>query len=479
MSKEQFSRRRFLSSMLAAAGASAAPFALNLAAMGTAAAQTAGDYKAIVCLFMVGGNDPFNTVVATDPASWSEYTRLRGGNDNGNLALPAPGQSRGLLSITPNTAQTGRSFALHPSLAPLKTLFDGGRAAIVANVGTLVQPTTLAQYNAGSVALPPKLFSHNDQQSVWQSGGPEGTASGWGGRMGDLVASGNGNATFTSISTAGNTVFLSGRSVRQFQVHPNGNPPVEVLTGSLFHTTPAGNSLQSIITASSNDPMEKEYAAIMQRAIASQSVLASSLPAAGANGVPDPSAFVSPVTGQSSVNPLAKQLQMVARLIAGRGGMGAKRQVFYVNMAGFDTHSTQLDDHAELLAKVAHAIAYFDNMMASLQGTDMRKQVTLFTASDFGRTFASNGDGTDHGWGSHHFVVGGAVKGKDIYGVFPPSGEGHALDVGSGALLPTVSVDQYGATLASWFGLSAAQIADVFPNIGNFSTRNLGFMNAA
>lgn len=479
MKTTDFSRRRFLGSMLAAAGTSAAPFAINLAAMGAAAAQTAGDYKATVCLFMTGGNDAFNTVVATDPASWAEYQRLRGGNDNGNLALAAPGASNGLLPITPNTAQAGRSFALHPSLAPLKALFDSGRAAVVANVGTLVQPTTLAQYKAASVALPPKLFSHNDQQSVWQSGGAEGATSGWGGRMADLFASTNGNATFTSISAAGNSVYLSGRTVRQFQVNPAGNPPVEMLTGALFHTSAASNPLQAIITASSSDPMEKEYAAIMQRAIAAQGVLASSIPAAGAGGVPEPTTYINPITLRASVNPLAKQLQMVARIIAGRNGLGAKRQVFFVNLAGFDTHNGQLTAHADLLAKVAHAIAYFDTVMASLQGTDMRQQVTLFTASDFGRTFASNGDGTDHGWGAHHFVVGGAVKGKDIYGTFPPSGEGHALDVGSGSLLPTVSVDQYGATLASWFGVPAAQIAGVFPNIGNFSTRNLGFMNAA
>jgi len=478
MNNAHFSRRRFLGSMLAAAGAGASPFALNLAAMGTAAAQNANDYKATVCLFMTGGNDPFNTVVATDPASWAEYQRLRGGADNGQLALPAPGASNGVLPIVPNTAQTGRSFALHPALAPLKALFDNGRAAVVANVGTLIQPTTLAQYKAASVALPPKLFSHNDQQSVWQSGATEGATSGWGGRMADLASLNNSNATFTSISAAGNTVFLSGNNVRQFHVTPTGNPPVEMLSGQLFHTTLAGNPLQSIITATSSDPMEKEYAAIVARAISSQGTLANAIPPAGSGGVPEPTTYISPNSLQPTVNPLAKQLQMVARIIAGRGGLGAKRQVFFVSIDGFDTHNSQMTDHAELMAKVAHAIAYFDTVMGSLQGVNMRQQVTLFTASDFGRTFASNGDGTDHGWGGHHFVVGGAVNGKNIYGAFPPSGENHALDVGSGALLPTVSVDQYGATLASWFGLSATQITTVFPNIVNFSNRNLGFMAA-
>jgi uncharacterized protein (DUF1501 family) len=197
---------------------------------------------------------------------------------------------------------------------------------------------------------------------------------------------------------------------------------------------------------------------------------------AAGSGVPDPTLYVNPNTGVAAVNPLAVQLQTVARIIGGRSALGVRRQVFYVNLGSFDSHDFQRTNQADLLAKLAHAMAYFDNMMGNLQGTDMRKQVTLFTASDFGRTFASNGDGTDHGWGSHHFIMGGAVKGKDIYGSMPVTGLGHTLDVGSGSLLPTTSVDQYGATLASWFGLSATQIADVFPNIGNFSNRNLGFM---
>ena len=156
--------------------------------------------------------------------------------------------------------------------------------------------------------------------------------------------------------------------------------------------------------------------------------------------------------------------------------MGVKRQVFYVGITGFDTHDDQRVRQADLLAQLSHAMSYFYGTLKSLNGADLQKQVTLFTASDFGRTFTSNGDGTDHGWGAHHFVMGGAVKGKNIYGTVPAVGLGHELDIGSGALLPTVSVDQYGATLASWFGLSATQIADVFPNIGNFGTRNLGFM---
>jgi uncharacterized protein (DUF1501 family) len=478
MNDHQQSRRRFLGGMLAMAGGSTVPFTLNLAAMGSAAAQTAPDYKAMVCIFLTGGNDHFNTVLPTDSTSWNEYLRLRATSDSGSIALPGLNASGGVLPINPITSQGGRTFALHPELAPLQQVFGDGRLAVVANVGTLIQPTTLAQYKASSVALPPKLFSHNDQQAIWQSSQLEGTkgASGWGGRIGDLMAASNSNATFTSISCSGNAMFLSGRSVRQYQISGTGAVPINNLTTSLFGVAASANPLRQIITDDHANLLQKEHAAVVSRAISAQSALASSILPAGAGGVPDPTMYINPNTKVAAVNPLAVQLQTVARIIGGRGGLGARRQVFYVSLNGFDTHDYQRANHADLMARLAHAMAYFDNTLASLQGVDMRKQVTAFTASDFGRTFTSNGDGTDHGWGAHHFVMGGAVRGRDIYGSMPVTGLNHSLDVGSGSLLPTISVDQYGATLASWFGLSATQITDVFPNIGNFSTRNLGFM---
>ncbi|HYD80713.1 MAG TPA: DUF1501 domain-containing protein [Paucimonas sp.] len=473
------SRRHFLrtASILSAVGSAGAPFALNLATVGAAAAQTAGsDYKAIVCLFMAGGNDHANTVLATDPASWNSYQTVRTTSEAGSIALPAPGAAGGVLPIVPATAQAGREFALHPQLGALKDLFDNGRAAVVANVGPLLAPTTKAQYKAASVPLPPKLFSHNDQQSTWQAGRPEGAANGWGGRMGDLLASANGNTIFTCISAAGNAVFLSGKSVQQYQIGAAGAVAIGRLTGSLFGAPAAANPLQAIVAGERGNLFEKEHAAVVKRSIDAQAVLAGAMLPAGAAGVPNPGQYTNPNTGAPANNSLATQLQTVARIIAGRGGLGARRQVFFVSMGGFDTHDFERASHADLMAKLAHALAYFDNTLATLPGGDMRSQVTLFTASDFGRTFTSNGDGTDHGWGAHHFVVGGAVRGRDIYGNFPATGLGHELDVGSGSLLPAISVDQYGATLARWFGLSDGQIADVFPNIGNFATRDLGFM---
>ncbi|MFZ6645370.1 DUF1501 domain-containing protein [Undibacterium sp. TJN25] len=476
--KPNASRREFLrmASALSVAG-TAAPFALNLAAMGSAAAQTApGDYKAIVCLFLFGANDHANTVLATDSSSWSQYTSVRTTTDAGSIALPALGAQGGVIPIVPKTAQAGRSFALHPNMTEMKALFDKGRAAVVSNVGPLIVPTTLAQYKAASVPLPPKLFSHNDQQSLWQAYAPEGAAYGWGGRMGDLMAANNTNTIFTAISTAGNAVFLAGKSVNQYQVSASGAVPIGGLTGTLFGSGSAAGSFRSIITGDTSNLFQKEYAAVTNRSINAQSLLSPAMAPAGTGGVPNPTQYTNPNTGALANNSLATQLQTVARIIAGRSALGAKRQVFFVSLGGFDTHDFQKTAQADLLARLSHAVSYFDGMMSNLQGADLSSQVTLFTASDFGRTFTSNGDGTDHGWGSHHFVVGGAVKGGNIYGDFPVTGLKHSLDVGSGSLLPQFSVDQYGATMANWFGLSTTQINDVFPNITNFTTRNIGFL---
>ncbi|NEX61667.1 DUF1501 domain-containing protein [Noviherbaspirillum galbum] len=475
------SRREFLraASLMSVVGASGAPFALNLMTMAAASAQTApqSDYKAIVCLFFSGGNDHANTVLATDPTSWSTYQSVRTTSGADSIALPAPGAAGGVLPIVPTTAQAGREFALHPSLGPLKDLFDAGRAAVIANVGPLIVPATLAQYKAGSVPLPPKLFSHNDQQSLWQSYKPEGASFGWGGRMGDLLASMNSNAIFTSVSASGNAVFLSGKTINQYQVSSAGAVPIGGLSGSLFGSTTAGNPLAAIISGGGNANLfEKDHAAIVKRSIDAQAILATAMLPAGTGGVANPTQYTNPNTGALANNSLATQLQTVARVIGGRAALGVKRQVFFVSIGSFDTHDNQRVNQGDLLARVAHALSYFDTTLSTLGGSDLRPSVTLFTASDFGRTFTSNGDGTDHGWGSHHFVAGGAVKGKDIYGTFPVTALGHAQDVGSGSLLPGISVDQYGGTLARWFGLSDAQIGDVFPNIANFTKRDLGFM---
>lgn len=475
MHHDKFSRRRFLGSLMATVGTGAAPLAANLAALGTAAAAGASDYKALICLFMVGGNDHYNTLLATDPASWTEYRKLRDTADAASIALPAAGAAGGVLPIWPANAPAGRTFALHPQLTGLKALFDAGRAAAVANVGTLVVPTTLAQYRAQSVPLPPKLFSHSDQQAVWQSSQAEGARTGWGGRMSDYIASGNSNASLTCVSTASATVYLNGDNVRQYQMSPDGKlVAIDSLDGRLYA---ANTSLRAVVTGTQGHLMQTAYADTVSRAINLQAILASTLPAAGPSGIANPTNYVHPVYGTSAANPLAVQLQTVARMIAARNTLGMRRQVFFINLGTFDTHEGQKVRQADLFARLSHGLTYFDGLMGNLQGTNLRNQVTLFTASDFGRTLTTNGDGTDHGWGSHHFVVGGAVRGRNLFGPFPDIGLEHERDAGQGALIPTISVDQYGATLGTWFGLSDSQLLNVFPNLSNFSIRNIGFMS--
>jgi uncharacterized protein (DUF1501 family) len=469
MSRSPLSRRQFLrtASRLAFLGPAGAPFALNLAAIGAAAAQSVGSYRALVCVFLFGGNDQGNTVLATDPDSWREYRRLRGAGSS--IALPAPGEANGVLPIAPVTPQAGRAFALHPGMGPMKQLFDTGRAAIVANVGPLVVPLTRAVYESGSAPRPRNLFSHSDQQSTWQAHAPEGASVGWGGRLGDILGSTNSTRAFTAISVSGSAVWLSGRDTMQYQVGTNGANGISGIEGSLFGSSAAAGALRSIVTADSPNLIARTHAQVARRAIDAQASLAAGM-------LPESALEPLPVVPGGGENPLAAQLRVVARMIGGRASLGVQRQVFFVSLGGFDTHDAQLGNQARLLATLAQAAEYFDRQMAS-PAVNAANEVTLFTASDFGRTGTSNGDGTDHGWGSHHFVVGGAVRGGDIYGRFPAIGSGTEDDVGNGRLLPAVSVDQYAATLGRWFGVSDVELDDVLPNLRNFTTRDLGFLN--
>jgi uncharacterized protein (DUF1501 family) len=511
------SRRVFLrqaSAMTALVGSTAAPLALNLAAMSNASAQAPGGYKAIVCLFLFGGSDNINLLLPTDAASFGAYTATRNQAPDsiallaaGTVPNPAagagtPARLGGVLPISPLNPQ-GRGFAIHPMMGDVKRLFDTDkRVAFVPNIGPLVLPTTKLQVGQATHPKPARLYSHNDQQNTWQSLGPEGTTLGWGGRIGDIIAGGNTRAVFTSISAAGNAVFLSGESVKQYQVSTNGAIILGQNTvGQVYGSTDIGAALHRVVTTPrSTHPIDVDVAAVSVRAIEAEANLRSSLkpasdplfgtpPAAGVNysQANDPKLrYVNPVSGATVSSGLAQQFQVVARLIeAGlSGGTGATRQVFFVSLGGFDTHDNQNRDQPDLMARINHALAYFD---ATLGGLNARDKVTTFTASDFGRTFTSNGDGTDHGWGSHHLVMGGAVKGGDLYGTFPTYGPKNTNNnnfdsspdqLGNGVLLPTTSVDQLGATLARWMGLTDGQIATIFPNLANWdiTRRDLGFM---
>jgi uncharacterized protein (DUF1501 family) len=486
------SRREFLrnASLISAAGSVAGPFALNLFTMNVAAASTlTSDYKAIVCLFLAGGNDHNNTVIATDTPSWNGYLAARNTGGTATIALPLAN----LLPINPITPKVDavgtRSFALHPSLGSMQGLFNSGRAAVVANVGPLIVPVAdKTDYKNNPNKRPINLFSHSDQTTQWQSTDPAKMIYGWGGRMADQIKSSNTKQNFTCISSSGNSVYLAGETINQYQINSNGTAvPIGGMT-NLFGTS--SGDLQTIITSpSSSNLFEIEHAAVVQRAIAAQSDLSSVMTATAAPAVPAPTQYTNPNTGTLATSSLARQLQTVARIIAGRNTLGAHRQVFFITLGGFDTHDVQATNHANLMAQLAHAVEYFDTTLKTLIDTstgspaDISGNVTLFTASDFGRTFTSNGDGTDHGWGAHHFVVGGAVKGQEIYGTFPmtavtntSAGVDNPLDVGSGNFIPQISVDQYAGTLAKWFGLSPAEINSVFPNLANFGSQDLGFM---
>lgn len=448
----ELQRREFLrrASAVGIAG-TAAPWALSLAGIGEAAAATVpGDYKALVCLFLYGGNDYGNTLVPYDQPSYDAYAAIRQ-----TLATP-----RDSLAATALPAVGGRQMALAPQLGKLKGLWDAGKLAVQLNVGTLVQPTTLAQYKAKSVPLPPKLFSHNDQQSVWQASSPEGATSGWGGRLGDLFMGGNGTSTFTCMNVSGNAVFMAGRQAVQYQVSTSGAVPINGVTKSLFGSAACSTALRALITADRTHWMEAELNRVVKRSVDAQATLSTALA-----GAP---AFTTPFDTSS----LSTQLQMVAKLIAARQALGATRQVYFVSIGGFDLHDLLVAQHPGLLTQISDAMASFYAATAELGVAD---KVTTFTASDFGRTLTSNGDGSDHGWGSHHFVMGGAVKGGRFYGTLPSVSVNGPDDVGQGRLLPTTSVDQLAATLATWMGVSATDLPLVQPQIGNYSQRDLGY----
>ena len=491
-------RRAFLqrSAQLAATGV-ALPTALNLAAMGEAAAQQATDYKALVCVFLYGGNDYANTVVTYDDPSHALYTTARGvPGAAGSISIAKADLAATVL--TPTTALAdGRQFALHPSMTGLANLFNTGKAAVQLNVGPLVKPVDKAGYlssNRQAFPLPPKLFSHNDQQSIWQSSSGEGSTVGWGGNIGDLALSTNGaGSLFTCVSITGNAVFLSGDTAQSYQVGSGGPVNIYTIGTSKVPRYPygfkdVGDAMGELTTGlAMPNLLEKAYNSVTKRAVDSEEKITTAInPSKAVNNV-----YPAPYAAFGTGNPLADQMRMVARLIAARDSFGVKRQVFMVSLGGFDLHDNLIANQPTLMKRVSDAMTAFYDATVTLGVAD---KVTAFTASDFGRTMANNGDGSDHGWGSHHLMVGGAVKGKAFYGYAPPVGNGDSKStaevdqwsVGQGRLLPTTSVDQYAATMAKWFGVPDDQMSSILPNLGNFNGQttpsaivypaNLGFM---
>ncbi|MEY4752629.1 MAG: hypothetical protein RJA44_304 [Pseudomonadota bacterium] len=457
------SRRHFLrtaSSLAALLPGARAPLALSLAGLGALAAERAeaadtSGYRALVCLYLQGGSDMHNWIVPTDASSYADYARVRA-----ELAWPAAN----LQAINQSTQGAGRSFGMPLELAPLRSAYAAGRLAVLANVGTLVQPLTKAQYQSGGAGVPAKLFSHNDQTSTWQSLAPEGAPSGWGGRIGDLLMSANGQPVFTAVSASGNAVFLTGRSVLQYQVGADGPVGVNALSRNwVLGSSSSASVLRRVLLAGGPSAFHSEYGRVVQRSLDSTDALRSAINATAIGSLP----------AELASDQLAKQLRIVAQMIAAGPGLGMRRQIFMVSIGGFDSHSNQMRDQPLLMSRVAGSVDWY---LRALDSVGMGANATLFSASDFGRTLTSNGDGCDHGWGSHHFIAGGAVRGGEIYGQFPLTTLGTDSDIGSGRLLPSTSVTQYAAMLGRWLGLSNTELQTVLPNLGNFSSTALGFV---
>jgi uncharacterized protein (DUF1501 family) len=472
-------RRALLKKMAALPLASAAtPMALQLLGMANAAAQSANDYKALVCVFLFGANDHYNTVVPYDSTNYNAYYNVRKGTAVAGTPYEGIALTRSSLDNTVLGSAglpSGMQMALGPTMTGMKTLFDAGKLGVLLNVGPLLVPTTLAQYNNKSVPLPPKLFSHNDQQAYWHTGGQaEGGTSGWGGRTADLILSDNSKAALSCVSVNGNAVYLSGKNALSYQISSSGASTINALRAidGLYKSTAAAAALKQIVTQNSAHWLEHEHAQVMNRALGTYDDVFGAIGSAPSDALKERFLSANPPTG-TTANSLSQQLQMVARLMEKRESLGIKRQVFFVGLGGFDLHDFLANQHPGLLDRVSKAMAEFND---ALEYLGLSQQVTTFTGSDFGRTLASNGDGSDHGWGSHQFIMGGAVNGGRFYGSAPPIGVTHTQQVGSGRLLPSTATEQMSAELARWFGVSNADMPDVLPNARYFDLHRLGML---
>lgn len=449
------SRRNFLqkTAMLATATGLGRVGLLNARAQSVPSG--ASDYKALVCVFMLGGNDGHNTIVPLSGAALAAYKNARG-----SLALPD--QNTGVLPVS---AKNGTPYGLNSGLAALHPLWAQGKLAAIANMGMLVKPTTRAQYLGATVGLPTNLFSHSDQIISMQAGDPNGSGgSGWAGRVADATRAMNAAATFPpGISFAGPSLFCSANIVQSTSLIPGFN-----LAGDGMGAWPASaaaakaKALQEIVSFNSGLSMVQAANDVRADGIELNGML---------NGLSG--------SGLTTVFPgtsLGQQLKQVAQLISLRGATGMKRQVFFCSINGFDTHSSQSWAHWDLLTNLAEAMSAFYNATEEMGIAD---KVTTFTASEFGRSLQPSGTGTDHGWGNHHLIVGGAVRGGDLYGTFPDLSLGGLDDTGSrGVLIPTTSLDQFGGTCAKWFGVQPEDMESVFPNLDdNFTVQDLGFLS--
>lgn len=469
-------RRDFLRTAACALGGVALASTVESFSLVDAYAQSATGYRALVCVFLNGGNDGNNLIVPLDTTGYGQYSTAR---NTAGLAIP----QASLLSVSPLTQ--GRAFGFHPSMPEMRSLFNQQKLAVVCNTGPLVEPLTRQTYQNGSGKRPLQLFSHSDQVAQWQTSIANTVSqTGWGGRIADRMAALNNPSTFShSVSIAGVSTFLTGASTRQLAIADASTALAGLLPLDMSGTTTERNNrraaFDTIRAADLEARLVRASADIRAGALQTSAQLST---VAFKNF-----ATVFPATS------LGRQLLQVGRIIAERNTFGMKRQVFFVQAGGYDTHTNQRgaagNTQDNLLLQLSQALNAFYNLLTELStpssqfylGTDVTREVTAFTLSDFGRTLQPSGSGTgvgsDHGWGSHHLVLGGAVKGGDFYGNFPTLVAGGPDDADTrGRWIPTTSVEQYAATLAAWYGLSASDFPAVFPLLDRFPVTNLGFM---
>ncbi len=419
-----------------------------------ALAQNGPDYRALVCVFLLGGNDSNNTIVPMDDANFKAYSAIRRG-----LALKESNLTSAVTSIS------GAPYAFHGQLADVASMFSSKELAVVANVGSLVQPLTRAQYQAQGSAVPSNLFSHTDQQSQWQTSVAQGNSpTGWGGRVADYIAAARINSSNfpTFFSVSGNTIEGAGANTQQVTLSPG-----ETLTLAGFNNTASSQSTWNAVT---NLLSMSNGVSLVQ---AADSTISSSISDAAALG-----AALGKAPALSTRFPatnIGVQLQQIAQIIQVQSYLGMRRQIFFCTLGGFDTHAQELESHNYLYPQLSQGLSAFYN---ATQEMGVAQNVTTFTESEFSRTLQpTTGDGSDHAWGSHHLVMGGAVQGGQIYGKFPKFQLGGPDDADTrGRWIPSTAVDQYGATLCSWFGVPDNTLPAIFPNFANFRSQKLGFL---
>lgn len=471
-------RRLFMKSMGAVSFTGSMGLLSGLSGMSASAASTSG-YKALVCILLDGGMDHADTMIPYDSATYEQMTRVR------PILTTAYGDRRArenLLRLNPsNEAELGgRQVAMPPELTEIHAMFEDGDAAIVSGVGPMIEPVTRAAMDSKTAILPSRLYSHNDQSATWMAMQPEGARLGWGGRFADAVISSNPNENpmFSAINTNATGLFLAGEQVRAFRTSAKGPELPRIL-----RATPGPNEFAGIGSTDGDNRAREIMRAYFERTQTSKANLFQrDYRAAGARSIPSTEAFSAALSQGTPIstpfpdgNRLADNLKAIADVINIQQHIGNSRQVFFARLPGFDTHADQSEKLPLLQRTLSEAVAAFRDAMISI---NQWNSTTIFTMSEFGRTTVENGDGTDHGWGGHHLVMGGDVKGKTIYGNVPSMDvTGNEYTRYRGRLIPNQSVEQFAATLGNWFGLSSGEIDDIFPNLGNFDKRNLGFLS--